>query len=183
LVARYEGELQSQTIQNAHAIIAALEYRNQAICSWESFSNHMAKASSPLDKNGVVFTLSEQLCTVSRKIQMANITFNTLANSALTYQPAANHDLKWYLSQVGTPVANEFLLEAASCGNFQQSVSAYETSNGNGTTNMEYVIVEVGDRQCCNGVDVTDQLHKYNPDKWSRLSYELKREIFRKKQE
>jgi hypothetical protein len=61
---------------------------------------------------------------------MANITFNTLAKSALTYQPAANHDLKWYLSQVGTHVANEFPLAASSHGNVWQNVSAYGSSNG-----------------------------------------------------
>jgi hypothetical protein len=44
MVAHYEGEFQSQTLQNAHVTIAALEYQNQAIFSWESFSNCMAKA-------------------------------------------------------------------------------------------------------------------------------------------
>jgi hypothetical protein len=91
--------------------------------------------------------------------------------------------LTWYLSQLGTYVANEFPLAAASCGNIQQGVAAYETSNQEANTNMEYTIKEVGDRQYCNGVDVTDQLCKYNPDKWSRSPYELKGEIFRKKQE
>jgi hypothetical protein len=85
LVAHYEGEFQSQTIQNAHATIATLEYRNQAVFSWESFSIHIAKSYGQLVKNGVVFPLSEQLCTVSQKIRTANITFNTLAKSVLTY--------------------------------------------------------------------------------------------------
>jgi hypothetical protein len=61
-----------------------------------------------------MFPLSEQLRTVSQEIRTAN---NTLAKSALTYQPAANHDLKWYLSQVGTHVANEFPFAASNCGN------------------------------------------------------------------
>jgi hypothetical protein len=155
LVAHFEGEYQSQTIQNAHATIAALEYRNQSIFPWETFSNRIAKSYGRLEKNGVVFPLLEQLRTVSQKIRTANITFNTLVKSALTYQPAANHDLKWYLSQVGTHVANELPLAAANRGNFRQNVSAYEASNGNGATNVEYVIEDVGDRQYCNGVDVT----------------------------
>jgi hypothetical protein len=117
LVDHYEGEFQSQTIQNPHATIAALEYQNQAIFSWESYSNRVAKAYGWLDKNGVMFPLSKQLCTVSQKIRTANITFNTLAKNVMTYQPAANHDLKWYLSQVGTHIANEFPLAVASCGN------------------------------------------------------------------
>jgi hypothetical protein len=89
-------------------------------------------------QNGVVFPLSEQLHTASQKIQTANITFNTLAKSALTYQPVANHDLMWYLSQVGTYVANKFPPAAASCGNVWRNVSAYET--GNGTMNAEHVL-------------------------------------------
>jgi hypothetical protein len=68
LVAHYEGEFQSQTIQNAHATIAALEYQNQAMFSWELFSNHIAKAYDCLEKNGAVFPLSEQLHTASQKI-------------------------------------------------------------------------------------------------------------------
>jgi hypothetical protein len=93
-VAHYEEEFQSQTIQNAHATITVLEYQNQAVFSWESFSNCIAKDYGQLDKNGVMFPLSEQLHTVSQKIQTAKITFNTLAKPALTYQPVANHDLK-----------------------------------------------------------------------------------------
>jgi hypothetical protein len=183
LVAHYEGEFQSQTIQNAHATIAALEYQNQAIFPWETFSNRIAKAYSRLEKNGVVFPLSEQLCTVSQKIQTTNVTFNTLAKLALTYQPATNNDLKWYLSQVGTHVANEFPLAAVSRGNIRQNVSAYEAGGGNGPMNVDYAIKDVGDRQYCNGVDVTDRLHRYNPDEWSRLPYEFKGEIFWRKRE
>jgi hypothetical protein len=44
-------------------------------------------------------------------------------------------------------VANEFSLAAASHGNIQRSMSAYEISNGNRTVNVEYVVEEVGDRQ------------------------------------
>jgi hypothetical protein len=163
--------------------IAALEYRNQAIFPWETFSNRVAKAYGRLEKNGVVFPLWEQLRTVSQEIRTTNITFNTLAKPALTYQPAGNHDLKWYLSQVGTHVANEFPLAAVNRGNFQRNVSAFEAGGGNGTTNVDYVIEDVGDRQYCNRVDVTDHLRKYNPDEWSRLPYELKGEIYRRKRE
>jgi hypothetical protein len=49
--------------------------------------------------------------------------------------------------------------------------------------NTEYVIEEVGDRQYCNGVDVTDHLCKYHHNEWSRLPYELKGDIYWKKQE
>jgi hypothetical protein len=80
-------------------------------------------------------------------------------------------------------VANKFPLAAVNRGNIQQNVSAYEADSGNGTMNTDYVIEDVGDRQYCNGVDVTNRLRKYNPDEWSRLLYELKGEIYQRKRE
>jgi hypothetical protein len=136
-----------------------------------SHGNHSPIASPRHGQLGVVFPLSEQLHTVSQKIRTANIMFNALAISMLTYQPAANHDLKWYLSQVGTHVANEFLLAVASCGNVCQNVSAFESTNERGAISADDTTEEVGDCQYCNGVDVHDCLRKHNPKEWSRLPY------------
>jgi hypothetical protein len=60
---------------------------------------------------------------------------------------SANCQSQPQVSQVGTHVANDFLLATASCGNVQRNVSAYEAGGGSGNTDNDYVIEEVRGRQ------------------------------------
>ena len=77
LVNHYEGEgFAHVTIERAQATISALEYKNETVLSWESFSTRMHRSYSLLEQHKVGTPIWEQLRTTSRKIRTNNSEFN-----------------------------------------------------------------------------------------------------------
>eukprot|EP00934_Nitzschia_sp_Nitz4_P008717 Nitzschia sp. Nitz4//scaffold49_size126201//72592//73485//NITZ4_003647-RA/size126201-processed-gene-0.99-mRNA-1//-1//CDS//3329553164//8707//frame0 len=79
LVHHYEGGGHKQRIiELAQHSIDNLDYRNEAVFSWERFSTRMNTAYVRLEKHGIPTPLFQQLNTLRSKINTQNVEFNTL---------------------------------------------------------------------------------------------------------